>query len=361
MSTLPTVLVAFLASRLLLFAVVLVVEATLPLSYARPTYASTPLLGGLTGHDAIYYLGIAAEGYHRSPVSGSHPDWVFFPAFPLLTKVISIATFGNIAFAGVLASNLSLFVALILIGTLVAAEADVDTARLAVILTAFAPGAVAFGMAYSDSLLLAASAGAILAARRQRYLLTGALFVVAVLSRPPGILLGLPLLVALGQQGAPVPLRRWAALLAGPLALVGFAAYQGFVLGDPFAFIHGQAAWDIGPISGETANGVTAGGSGSTVPLVVLLVVVLLGYTATLPGLWKSRLPRPEVLVALVAFGSVFLSGRLQSDARYLAVGWPFGWYLATRGTSTKNVVLAISAALYVMFAFLNVTQVLAP
>ena len=41
-----TVLVAFVERGLLLFAVVLVVEATLALSYARAKYASTPLLGG---------------------------------------------------------------------------------------------------------------------------------------------------------------------------------------------------------------------------------------------------------------------------------------------------------------------------
>ena len=54
-------------------------------------------------------------------------------------------------------------------------------------------------------------------------------------------------------------------------------------------------------------------------PLAVL--GTLLAYTATLPGLLRSRLPRSQQLVAVMAYVSVFLSGRLQSDARYLAAG----------------------------------------
>jgi len=78
---LPAVLLAFIVSRLVLVAIVLILEA-LPLPYERTSYAHGLLLTGLTGQDAVYYLGIAAQGYHLAPVHAGHVDWVFLPAFP---------------------------------------------------------------------------------------------------------------------------------------------------------------------------------------------------------------------------------------------------------------------------------------
>jgi hypothetical protein len=353
-------LVPFLASRAVLIAVVLIVEA-LPIPWDRPSFDTRPLLGGLTGHDAIYYLGIAAEGYHLEPVSGAYPDWVFFPAFPLITRLMSVVTLGDVAVAGILVSNLALLIGLVLVATLVHANGDSPAARPTTWLVAFAPGAVAFGMAYSDSLLLAASAGAILATRRRTWWLVAVLLAVATLSRPPGILLCIPLLVAIWQTDGRAT-RHLLVLAAGPIALAVFAAYQGAVLGDPLAFIHGQAAWNIAPITDATAGGAPDDGSGWYIgPMVGLLIVILLAYTAMLPGLWRSRIPRPEVLVGFVAFASVFLSGRLQSDARYLAAGWPFSWFLALSRRWVLAAALVISVAGYVVLAFLNVSQLLAP
>jgi len=48
----------------------------------------------------------------------------------------------------------------------------------------------------------------------------------------------------------------------------------------------------------------------------------------------------------------------IRLDARYLAVGWPFAWLLANRkGSFFGDVAVAVSAGLFVLFAFLHVTQ----
>jgi hypothetical protein len=354
------VLAAFVVSRLVLVGIILAIHVIDP-PWPMPTYASGPILGPLTGHDAIYYLGIAAEGYHLEPVRGPYTDWVFFPAFPLLTRLVSVLTMGDVAVAGVIVSNVALLAALAAITALILPAAGRAVARDTAWLVAFAPGAIAFGMAYSDSLMLAGSAGAVLAARRGHPWLVALLYALATLSRPPGILLGLPLLVLLWGDRR-LPSSRLTALAAGPLALAGFALYQGAVLGDPLAFIHGQAAWNIPPISAEPPGGQSPSDDGWYIlPMVALLITTLLAYTATLPGLWRSRIPRPEVLVAIVAFASVFVSGRLQSDARYLAAGWSFAWFLASRGVRVRTLALVLSGGGYVTYGLLNISQLLAP
>ena len=93
----------------------------------------------------------------------------------------------------------------------------------------------------------------------------------------------------------------------------------------------------------------------------LLLLATLLGYTAMLPGLVRSRMPWAEKLLALTAFASVFLSGRIQSDNRYLAAGWPFATFMATRRAAARNVLFGLCLAGYVLFALLNVSGPLAP
>ncbi len=356
---LPTILASFVLSRLALFAIVLFVEAA-PLPFDRPTWSSAPLLGGLTGHDALYYLGIAQDGtYHVQPITQHYPDWVFFPAYPIAVKLASILTLGNIALAGVLVSNAALLGAMVVIARLLQPHADLATAKLAQWLFVFAPGAVAFGMAYSDTLMILTTSGALLAARQRRVWPVAVLYGIATLSRPPGILMGLPIAFALWES---MP-RRWTpmlALAAGPIAIGLFAAYQGVVLGDPLAFIHGQAQWQLRTVT-EAPSAERPYTNPFVVPLVALLLGTLLAYTATLPGLLRSRLPRSQQLVALMAYVSVFISGRLQSDARYLAAGWPYAWFLAGSRRWVRTTALVLSVAGYLVYGVLNITQLIAP
>src|SRR4051794_27674414 len=152
------------------------------------------------------------------------------------------------------------------------------------------------------------------------------------------------------------------ALLAGPIAIGLFAAYQGAVLGDPLAFIHGQAAWNIPPITAAPdPNKPGSADNPLKIPLVALLLGTLLFYTAMLPGLLRSRLPRSQQLVALMSYVSVFVSGRLQSDARYLAAGWPFAWFLADSRRWVRDAALVLSVVGYVVYGLLNISQVFAP
>ena len=195
----------FILTRGALILIALFLENSIPLGYHGPTYATGSLLTSLTGSDSVYLLGIAAQGYHAEPVAQAFRDWAYFPLFPLVTRAVSIVTLGNIAVAGVLVSNLAFVAALVVLYRLSMIDLDHGRAVRSLAFVAFAPGAVAFAMAYSDSLFLLLAAGAFLAAEQRRWWLMALLYGLATLTRLPGILLGVPLAILIASAKLPTP------------------------------------------------------------------------------------------------------------------------------------------------------------
>ncbi len=352
---LPRLLAIFLVSRLL----VLLVAGSLlaiPVGHDPDTWTDRPILAALTGSDAVYYLGIAADGYHEEAIRDGYHDWAFFPLFPIVVRAVSLVTLGDLAVAGVLASNLAFLAALLVLHALAVPYLGRERSIRALGLLALAPGAVAFAMAYSDSLYLLLAAGAFLAGERRRWGVAGILYGLASLTRLPGVLIGLPLAILLLQSSGWRPDRRLAWLAAGPAALAGFGAWQGRALGDPLAFLHAQGAWAIAPLVG----GESAPAQLEVLPL--LLVATLLAYTFLLVYLRPDRIPLPYAVLTILSLGTVVASLRLQSVARYLAVAWPFAWILAgRRGAWFVDAWPYLTAGLFALHAFLHFTQALAP
>src|SRR3954453_20296279 len=79
---LPTILGVFVATRLIVIFVAAVIQFTLADAPAKDLPDQRPILSALASSDAVYYLAIAAEGYHAQPVSTVYHDWAFFPLYP---------------------------------------------------------------------------------------------------------------------------------------------------------------------------------------------------------------------------------------------------------------------------------------
>lgn len=191
--------------------------------------------------DAAWYLTIAHYGYlpELGPFTAARA--AFFPLYPLLISLISdIGIVG--ALSGVIISMAALVAALYCLhrlttlelaapgsrlrgrrGAFAAERGGVDgraagghasrrsggagarlvnpfaddrgTARLVVLLTAFAPMAFFLSADYSESLYLALSIGVLLQARRGRWLAAGVLGGLAAATRSTGVLLALPALI----------------------------------------------------------------------------------------------------------------------------------------------------------------------
>jgi hypothetical protein len=349
----PGAILAFAASRALLIVAAVGFGQLPDPDLVPPGWPDSIVPSAIAAWDSVYYIGIAKEGYHLQPVVSGFRDWAFFPAFPALLRLASPLTGGDLVLAGMLVSNGALIAALLLAGLAIAEHEDKATTATSQLLIALSPGAVAFGLAYSDSLALAAAAGLYVAARHGHRWIAGLLLAVATLTRPPGILLAIPLAIILWEEADRRDVRATLRLLApialGPLALLGFAALQGVTLGDPLAFLHAQADW-ARPTT-RPYPGILSG----------ILAISFAAYTVSAVVLMRSRLPRAAKALGLVAYVSVVVSGRLLSNARYMALGWPIAWMLARQGRIARLATVCLFGVGYLLFAILNLSQHMPP
>jgi len=225
-------------------------------------------------YDSSFYLWIAKLGYVDAEQDVRRA--AFFPAYPLLIRGVaqvfsSSPSIRSLAIAGMVVSNLSLLVALILLFALTRLELGNDAAaRRTILYIAIFPSAFFFSCVYTESTFLMFCVGALYAARRQHWLIAGLLAAAASATRVTGILMwGVLGLVWLRRHGWTLGrfysgeawrgvgrglLTDWRSalcLLIPPLGLVAFCWHQAAVYGDPFAFKTVQALWKrdlVGPL-----------------------------------------------------------------------------------------------------------------
>jgi len=357
--------------------------------------------------DAAWYLVIARYGYRPDLGVFTASRTAFFPTYPLGLRTIS--WFGvPPVLAGVLLSLGALALALYGIHRLTTLELAcrertlaggwrlADAARLAVLLTAFAPMAFYFSAVYSESLYLAVSVGLFWSARQGRWLSVGVLGALASATRSTGLVLMLPAVmlylygpredrrVDFAGRVRLLPryrLRRdalWLGLL--PLGVVLYAACLGLSGGDPLAPFHAQDVWGrhfAGPYGGvwdgvkaafagarqllsfqrhhayfPAAAGdpfVSAGHNLMLLAFLIAAIPAVLGVLRTLPLAYGSY-----VIAALALPLSYPVSGQpLMSLPRFLVVLFPLSiWFAAwlTAHPRAQRPVLGVSAALMALF-----------
>ncbi len=369
---LPRIAVVFIVTRLLVLVVAVSVEVTQPAPPEGIRVDERPIIASLTVWDGTYYVGIAEDGYHADPAYG--PDYAFYPGYPIVAKATSLLTLGDTSLAAVLASNAAFLLALIALYALSVRHLRPDRAILSLWFLSLAPGAIAFALSYSDSLFLLFAVSAFLAMETRRPWLAGIALALATLTRVPGILLGLPLLLLLIEQNGPRPSRAWLPLFLAPLALLGFFAYLWWLTGDPLATISAQSFWsspEVVDAVGATTAGLdheTSRGNGNPAfgvapSWVIGLWVGSLAFYAFLFVFFRHDRIRPAYwVVSLLSIATVFLSGTLMSTPRFLAVAWPFDWVLAGRESRLgRAIVLGVFALLHVVLLWLAFTWRLAP
>jgi len=259
-----TVIYAFLASRLALFAVGLMTQIFIePFStHVSPVHVTDSAALRMWGEwDTGWYMSLARDGYASHPGPDGQVNWVFFPAFPMLSAAIAWITHLPLFVAMIGLANLSFLIALFLVHRFAREEFDEPTANLAVVLLCAAPGSYIFSSGYTESLFLLAITACLLLLRSRRWMAAGGFAALAVLTRNLGLGLALPFAfaaapglwrlgreVAAGQVASRRPLIREAARVAAglalpALALAGFCLLLYFTTGDPLAFVTGQEGW----------------------------------------------------------------------------------------------------------------------
>lgn len=335
--------------------------------------AGDVLVGPAARWDAVWYLGSALDGYEPDALRTA-----FFPLYPLLVRAVGapLGLLGDERAAFLLAGigvSLAAFVAALwAVQRLAALELGPDVARTTVWLVALFPTAFAFSAVYTESLFLALSAGALLAARVGRWPLAGVAGLLAAGTRSTGLLLVVPLGILWWQHSREPRHAAWVA--AVPLGLAAYLGYLALVTGDPWAPFSVQEAWYrelalAGPLGGAwdgaTAawDGVRQLASGSRTPVYFEIAagdpyvvaahnvgnfVFLLGAVVGLVGALR-RLPLAYGAWALVAVALPVSypvgPEPLASLPRYLAVAFPLHMWLALWAHEHRAQRLAIAAS----------------
>jgi hypothetical protein len=204
--------------------------------------------GRLAAWDGGWYIAAAQHGWpHAVPVANGWPAFstlAFFPAFPLAIRAVAFLGIGWIS-AGVLVTLAFQVVMVILVWQLAKEIWSEAAADRGLLLFLFGPGAVAFALIYSESMLFAAAAACLLALRRRWWVVAGLCAAVGTAVRPVGIaLVGCCLWEAISVLRSE---RQWRSLVAPLLAPLGVVSWTGYLwahTGNPFIWSQAEKAWD---------------------------------------------------------------------------------------------------------------------
>lgn len=294
--------------------------------------------------DSYWFLNVVREGYHfhgvqeqiRGVVAGVPETNVsVFPLYPLAVKGASWI-FGDPAVAGLIVSQIALFLALALIYRLARHDLDQSGPTWAVWLFAVQPWTYAFSAIYSESLFLALTLAAVLAARRKRWLWAGVAGLFAALTRLPGVLVLIPVGLEYFRSRREERLRIdgrvfWLGLI--PLGLVLYFGYLWGLTGSPFAYFTAQAGWHkqiVGPwvhVARWLAPGGFNGQALFDLSVIAFMAgILVLGYRLVRRSYWIYMLAYVLVLVC---------SANLLGLSRYCAGLFPV--YLVLAGLAARS------------------------
>ena len=362
------VLYAFAASRLALFAVGLMTQIFIePLSerISGMQLTDSAALRMWGQWDTGWYATLATSGYAAHPGPDGQVNWVFFPAFPMISAGLAKISGLPVFTAMLVVSNLSFLAALFLIHRFAREEFDRRTADLTVALICAAPGSYIFSSAYTESLFLLGLSGCLLLLRARRWLAAGGFAALAVLTRNLGVglllpfafaaapglwTLGRPLLAQRAGNWRPFLREAWrvvAGMALPVLALAGFCLFLWRRAGDPLAFVTAQKAWGrslefplvraIAPLaSGQLPEGEVISFAACWLSLALVVALALM---------------RQWSLCVLAAFLTLVpMASGLPSYARYCLVALPL--FLA--GANLLAPRPAAAGAVLIAFATLN-------
>jgi mannosyltransferase PIG-V len=323
----------FIASRLIIVFAAVIAENLLPRNPTLTSGDPGPILRSLSSWDGWYYLGIASQGYHAAPVAGQYHDYAFLPLYPAIVALLSWPWPQYAGLVAVLVSNIAFAMALVLLYHLGRPFLGGRRAAMAGVLLAIVPFGAAFAMAYAESLFLALSLGAFLAAERDRRALAGILLALACLTRLQGLVLILPLLILYLRRDDWHPRVSLAWLGLGAAAGVAYFAYVAGLTGEVGAYGRAMIAWGRtglgGSDGGSLAEGIAGGGAVSVI--LGILFVTLLASVFLLVYARHSSVRLEYALIPVLYLAAVVGSGLIESIGRYAMLAFPYAWILASR------------------------------
>ena len=185
-----------------------------------------------TNYERIAEVGYRAEGQDRLFI-------VFFPLYPLTIRMVHFFI-PSYFVSALVVSGVASVAAGFLIQALVRLDSDEEEASRSLWYLFLFPTAYFFVVPYTEALFVALVLGSFLAARRRRWVWSGALGMLACATRLQGLALAPALAVeAFAQERWRSPIRAfWLALV--PVGFLVYLAINWIVLGDPLEFLEIQ-------------------------------------------------------------------------------------------------------------------------
>ncbi|MFJ2026575.1 hypothetical protein ACIODW_22605 [Streptomyces sp. NPDC087897] len=311
-------------------------------------------LGPLSGRwDSVWYQRIAENGYGYTvtlPDGAVHPDLAFFPLLPVLERAVSAVTPLTLGGAGLL---IAWTAGLLAAWGIYAVGARLGGRRTGVVLAALwgvYPTAFVQSMAYTETLFTALAAWALYAVLTGRWIVAGALCVLAGLTRPTAAALIAALAITAAttlvreyrtrreagerkreagerrdeRRAGPLP-RRHGRMLAGvvlaPLGWLGYVVFVAVREGSPFAYFEVQAQWGNN-IDGGVALASFIAGLPWPAALGLCAVLGLLGWLVVLCVRQRQPLPVLVYAIAIVVI-SLIGAGYFGSRPRLMMPAFP--------------------------------------
>jgi len=250
--------------------------------------------------DGEWYARISRDGYYYSPDRPSTAG--FFPAFPLLGRILSRATGLSPEAALVMVSNVALVGTYLTFAYYLAHRfpGHAATQSYALLWLAVFPTTCFFRFAYTESLFSLVCCLCLLAIEQRRPLSwIGALAGAATAIRPVGVALLPPVIAACWQRSRDARSFAVSMIWLVPLAicgLVGFMAFQYVEFGDAAAFATAQRQWRLRP---PEAAWPTVLAIGTLEPLWSV-------YVPSSPAFWQRHDLQNHFLFSLQAFNPLY-------------------------------------------------------
>ena len=231
-------LLLFLASRIILTVVGVIGESVIGHENLDQFWDYFSIWGVW---DSQQYMNIARDWYPHA----ASTVYAYFPLYPFLMKLLALAV-SNYYIAGVVISNVCLFIACFYIYKLVSLESDEPTAQRAIKYLFLFPTAFILSAVMTESLFLALTIACFYYARKHAWAASGILGMLAALTRPYGIVIFIPMAYEyLSSAGFSLKKIRtdslWLFLM--PLGICLQMAYDYYMTGDLLAFAHAQSNW----------------------------------------------------------------------------------------------------------------------
>lgn len=379
-------LVAWLVTRAFITFIAVVASVLL----GRPEVALDPAVPEsfslLGSWDTTWYLDIAHRGYafDVGQVGEVFTNVAFFPMLPMVMwAAISLGL--NPFWVALVVGNGMFLVALVSLFAITRARFGPTMATRATWVLALAPPAIAASMAYTEGIALGLAIGAAWLAWKQRFVWGGLVAAFAVLIRPTGVIVLVPVLMlawAAGSDG------RWKRVITAaiPTLVIGLSYLTVMQVrqGGWDLPLKAQAAWGRGQLGvgllsllpaklGSAVGGLFGGdllgsrdllgkesltqlagltaGDWSAVVRDLLFGVL---YVVLLSALWRREggLRSPWVLYSFLMLVIPLASGSVTSLARLGLLAWPLAWPMAEwlgRGGPGRRRWVTVAAVVVIM------------